>query len=134
MAINREIEDELLVLENQERIIFDRAKQMLSADLFSLDLLAVAALDRSLHLIFGFTNLIRAENFIAAAHLVRCHLDNLLRLSAAWLVDDPHDFASKILDGIRVDELVDQKGHRLKDWYLRDKLNEEYPWVKNVYK
>ncbi|MFC2090799.1 hypothetical protein ACFLT1_08480 [Bacteroidota bacterium] len=134
MVNTREIEKELQILEDQEKIIIGRAKIMLSSDLFSLDLLAIAALDRSLHLIFGFTNLIKADNFIAAAHLVRCHLDNLLRLSAAWLVDDPHDFAQKILDGKRVDELVDQKGHKLKDWYLRDKLNEEYPWVKNVYK
>ena len=36
------------------------------------------------------------ENFVAAAHLVRCHLDNIIRFSAFWIVNDPHEVATKI--------------------------------------
>ncbi|MFW5983483.1 MAG: hypothetical protein ACOCQ4_03195, partial [bacterium] len=71
--------------------------------------------------------------YITACHLVRCHLDNVLRFSASWLVDDPHRFAMNIMSGERIDKMKDREGNQLKDWYLRNKLNEEYPWVTKVY-
>src|SRR5690606_25835105 len=88
----------------------------------------------SLKLIFGFTTLIKDDNFIAASHLVRCHLDNIIRFSATWLVNDPHDFAVKVIDGVEINTLKDKNGALMKDWYLRNLLNEEYPWITNVYK
>ena len=59
--------------------------------IYPLDLLASAVLKRSMALIDGFSAMIRAENFICAAPLVRLQLDNLLRFSASWMVEKPHD-------------------------------------------
>ena len=61
------------------------------SDLFQFDLLVSAVLNRSLALMNGFQLLIINNNYICAAHLVRLHLDSLMRLSAAWLVDDPNE-------------------------------------------
>lgn len=97
-------------------------------------MLAVAVINRSLSLISGFTTLIRSKNYIGAAHLARPHLDNYLRFFAAWLVKDPHDFAMKIMQGKRIDQLTDQKEKLLKDFYLVEIASEEFPWMKNVYK
>jgi len=132
--MNKEVEIELKRLESQETQIFKLAKRMHKKGTFHLDFLANAVLNRSLHLIFGFTHLIRDENYIAASHLVRCHLDNILRFSAAWLVENPHEFARQIMKGTQVDKLKDRNGKKLKDWYLCEILNKEYPWITNVYK
>jgi hypothetical protein len=105
-----------------------------SGPMYPLDLLATAALNRSLNLMKGFCALIEARNFLAAAPLIRLQLDSCLRFSAAWLVDDPHDFADKVLYDKRVDRLQDRDGNQLRDRYLVDKLAKEYPWVKDVYK
>lgn len=131
--MTKEVELELKNLENQESRILNLAKEMHQEKTFPLDLLANTVMDRSLQLIFGFTSLIRNENYISACHLVRCHLDNVLRFSGAWLVDNPHQFATDIIDGKQVDKIKDRDGNYLKDWYLRNKLNEEYPWIKSVY-
>ncbi|MEP1151683.1 MAG: hypothetical protein ABJH08_08155 [Balneola sp.] len=127
------VETELNKLEKQEKVILELGKKMLNGEQFPLDLLASAVLDRSLSLIFGFTSLVRDKNFLAAVHLVRCHLDNLLRFSAAWIVENPHDFANEVISGTRIEKLKDKDGKYLKDWYLRNKLSEEYTWVKNIY-
>jgi hypothetical protein len=127
------VEKKLIELESYEKIIFDLAKKMHPGNTYPIDILINATMDRTLHLIFGFTNLLRSSNYIAACHLVRCHLDNILRLSSVWLVKEPHKLATELMSGTQLDKMIDKDGKKLKDWYLRNKLNEEYPWVKNVY-
>lgn len=131
--MNAIIDKELKNLESQEKRIIESGKKIHTKTTFPLDILTNAVLDRALHLIFGFTKLIRDENYIAASHLVRCHLDNVLRYSAAWLVDDPHDFVRQIMKGTQVDKMKDRDGKKLRDSYLKDKLSLDFPWIKDVY-
>lgn len=100
---------------------------------YSLDYYISGILNRSLSLIYGFDTLIDTANFLSAAHLVRPHLDNYLRLSAAWLVNDPHDFAKKVWEGDVIRKMEDSSGKRMTDSYLKDKAKEEYPWIADVY-
>ncbi|CAM1346973.1 hypothetical protein [Tenacibaculum insulae] len=132
--MDQEVDKKLKELEKLESKIISLGKEMHKNKTFPIDLLANAVLDRSLKLIFGFTTLIRNENYISACHLVRCHLDNILRFSGAWLVENPHTFATEIIKGKQMDKIKDREGNYLKDWYLRNKMNEEFRWVKNVYK
>ena len=101
--------------------------------LYLLDLLAVATLNRSLNLLVGFRDLISARNFIAGAPLVRLQLDNVLRFFAGTLVDDPHDFAFRILQGTPVRRMKDRKGHQMTDRYLVETLTKRIPWIRDVY-
>jgi hypothetical protein len=101
--------------------------------LYAIDFYISGIISRSLSLIYGFETLILSRNFVAAAHLVRPHLDNFLRLNAVWLTKDPHDFAFKVWKGEQVGNLKDRDGNLMKDWYLKDKATEHYPWMKNVY-
>lgn len=128
------LETEIAELESKEKQLIEVAVKLNSGKFYPLDFLSNAVINRSLKLIFGFTTLIKDDNFIAASHLVRCHLDNIIRFSASWIVADPHDFAVKVIDGVQIDSLKDKKGQLMKDWYLRNLLNEEYPWITNVYK
>lgn len=94
--IDAYLENKLLKLEKQEELVINKGKRLYkTSTIYPLDKLLIAVLDRSLNLISGFILLIKNENFTAASHLIRCHLDNCLRLSGAWLVDNPQHFAEQ---------------------------------------
>jgi hypothetical protein len=99
----------------------------------SIDYLAVPTLNRSLNLMYGFFDLVKKRNFVAAAPLVRLQLDNVLRFSATWYVDDPFDFAEKVVQGKRVRDLRARDGEKMTDRYLLNKVAVDHPWVTDVY-
>lgn len=101
--------------------------------LFPLDLLAQAVLNRSTNLVPAFVSLIESKNFIAAAPLLRLQIDNCIRFHGAWLVDDPHAFASAVLKGEQIRRLKDKKGNKMSDRYLLENFAQEFPWVTKVY-
>lgn len=100
---------------------------------YSLDLLIMGAVQRSLHLIPAFIYCVESKNFFAVAPLLRMQVDNALRVSAAWLVKNPHGFAQEVMSGIPVRKFKDTKGKKLTDAYLVEQLSKEYPWVASVY-
>lgn len=100
---------------------------------YMADMLCMASLNRSMSLIEGFMLLIRAKNFMCAAPMVRLQLDTLLRMRAMWLVDEPHDFASKVLSGEPINKMVDRHGKKLSDRYLVESMKAECPWIEEVY-
>jgi len=126
----------------QELKCYEKRHLKLHEDMFSgrrvgwyaLDFLAVATLKRSLRLTTGFCTLIEARNFIAAVPLLRLQLDNYLRFSAAWLVDDPQEFARKVVNGTRIKDLKDRSGERMSDCYLKETRAKDCPWVSDLYK
>jgi GNAT superfamily N-acetyltransferase len=109
------------------------AMEMFVGNFFPMDLLAAATLNRSLCLIRGFADLMTSKNFVAAAPLIRMQIDNCLRFSAAWLVDNPHHFATEIIKGKQVRKMKDNKGKLMTDTYLLSVLTADYPWLTSVY-
>ncbi|MDR2283807.1 MAG: hypothetical protein LBE37_11385 [Sphingobacterium sp.] len=129
------IKQSLTRLANFEHRIIQIAKAMISsgAGMYPLDYLISGILNRSLSLLYGFHTLVESNNYLAAAHLIRPHLDNFLRLYASYLVDSPHEFGMEIWKGSAIHKLKDRHGQFMKDFYLKSKASEEYPWMKNVY-
>lgn len=101
--------------------------------LYALDYYILGILNRSSSLIFGFETLIKSSNFVSAAHLIRPHLDNYLRLLAAWLVEEPHVFAKNVWAGASIRNIKDRSGKKMTDAYLKEKASEEVHWIENVY-
>jgi len=101
--------------------------------IFPLDLLAYAALKRNLATAEAMSIIIATWNMTTARTLLRVHIDTALRFSAAWLVDNPHDFATKVIAGERIDKLRDKEGQFLRDAYLVQVRSAEYPWLPDVY-
>lgn len=101
--------------------------------MYHLDMLAIASLNRSLQLTAGFCTLVEAENFLAAAPLLRLELDTALRFFAATSVSDPHIFVVNILNGIPVRKQKDSSGKFMTDQYLVAKVSANNSWVKDVY-
>lgn len=134
--MNDKLESSLKALAQQHRGLLEVAVRLTNAsngEVFPFDLLANAAIARSMSLNSAFVTLMRADNFLAAAHLVRLHLDTVLRFSAGWIVEDCHDFASRVLKGVAVRKQQDRAGAKMTDAYLVELLAKAYPWASSVY-
>jgi len=117
-------------------LLMANSSKVPGSNLFHLDFYFDGVYSRTLSLLEGITVLLESKNFMAASHLVRPYLDNFLRLFAAWLVKNPHEFANEVMKGKKVEEFFDKDNEKqaLKDWYLRNKASESYPWINKVYK
>lgn len=101
--------------------------------LFPLDLMAFGALKRSISTASAMVMMVKTWNMVCARTLLRTHIDTSLRFSAAWLVEKPHDFATKVLQGERIDRMKSRSGERLTDAYLVATRAPDYPWLPDVY-
>ncbi|PZU05998.1 hypothetical protein [Sphingomonas sp.] len=97
-------------------------------------MLLLAAAKRSVALPEGFTAMIRARNFHAAAPMVRLQLDTALRVAALRFVPDPHAYAAAVMGGEAVYKLKDDTGARLTDHRLLERLGATFPWITTVYR
>jgi hypothetical protein len=101
-----------------------------------VDILAVAALDRSISNIKGFCCLVLENNSLLANSIVRLQLDTLTRFSSIYLVSEPHDLAHNILKGVELKKLKDRSNKEMTDRYLCEQLNlkENIDWMYKIYK
>lgn len=103
------------------------------APIFPLDFMALAAVKRNVSTSKAICLMVETWNMVTARTLLRVQIDTSLRFSAAWLVQDPHDFATKVLRGERIDAMKDRNGVKLRDKHLVTIRSEEYPWLPGVY-
>lgn len=103
------------------------------APAYFLDTMALGAIKRNVSTASAMVSMVSERNMICARTLLRTHIDTSLRFSAAWLVDDPHDFALRVLRGDRIDHMKDRQGEQLRDAYLVEARAAEYPWLRVVY-
>ena len=103
------------------------------APVFPLDLMAFGAVKRNVSTARAFHMMIESWNMVCARSLLRIHIDTSLRFSAAWLVEKPHEFATGVLKGERIDKMKDKDGKRLSDANLVKVHSSEYPWLPAVY-
>lgn len=101
--------------------------------MFPLDFLAFAAVKRHASTTAACIAMVRSWNMVVARALLRMHIDTSLRFSAAWHVAKPHDFATSVLKGDRIDKMKDRTGARLTDARLVQLHKEKYPWLPAVY-
>jgi hypothetical protein len=130
------VEALLQALERDSDALLEFGKQVVGPSgslMFPLDWLAFAAIKRSLSTASAVTAMVRARNMVCARSLLRMHIDTALRFSAAWLVSEPHAFATSVLEGVRIDQLKDKNGKNLRDAFLVDAHKDEHPWLPDVY-
>lgn len=114
----------------------DLLGRILSANdgaLYGVDLVVIGVIHRSISLIDGFTRMVEDRNALCANALLRLQLDNIIRLYACWLVDDPHSIAIRLLEGKPLCRVKSKDGHQLTDAYLASEASKLYPWLKSVY-
>ncbi len=129
--------ESLSELEKREEAFISSGRKLLSmGNLYSFDLFCTAILNRSLNLVRGFIDLMNGNNFIAAAPLIRIHLDTLLRLYSFSLIDDNiNQLISRIAKGESLRSFKGRNGLPFTDKNLVESisLHEQYNWVKPLY-
>ena len=103
------------------------------SEMFPLDLLAFAAVKRHTSTTTALSSMVQAWNMAVARALLRMHIDTSLRFSAAWQVEKPHEFATLVLKGERIDKMKTRSGLRLTDAYLVQLHAKSHPWLPAVY-
>src|SRR5271154_1040794 len=124
----------LSILDGKQPEMFLRMLTAYQSKLYPVDVLAVAALNRSMALCKGFHSLVQQKNFICAASILRLQLDNALRFASVFIVTDPHSFASAIMDGKRIRDFKDKSGQLMTDAYLVEQMSKKHKWITKVYK
>lgn len=131
------LEELLEKLNEQKKIhlpVTEKMAKAFNAAIYPLDLMGISVAKRSMSLISGFAEMIRSENFICAAPLVRMQLDNSLRFYAAFLVDDPHELAKEFTAGKAIRNFKERgTNQKLTDRLLLERLAEHFPWITQVY-
>ena len=83
------------------------------ARIWGVDLVVTAVINRSIALINGYTKMVEDRNVLCANALLRLQLDNILRLYACWLVDNPHSIAVLLLEGKPLYKVKSKEGKPL---------------------
>lgn len=132
--------DWLVEIDNKSKAIINMGKQLtaISPNLEIFDMFLIATLNRTVNLNKAFTALIRDNNFIAAAPLVRLNLDTLLRIYASIICeDDRNTFATKVIEGKLIKGMkLNGTNTSLNDQTLYLELSkiEGMDWVSDIYK
>ncbi|NMY42523.1 hypothetical protein HBN76_14470 [Pseudomonas sp. WS 5013] len=130
------LKEYLSKLERTEAIHIHKAQELLEAygrKFYPLDLLFLAAINRSRSYTGAFLELMKKENYLAAAPMIRQQVDSILRLSASRLVKNPHEFAQRVLAGEAIRKIKDMHGNKMTDAYLLTTFKHENPWIEGVY-
>lgn len=134
--MNDALEKKIKNLESIKDKLLNLSHLMLKADggnFFPVDIYASGIIKRSLSITDGFSTLCFEKNYLCAAALLRLQIDNCIRFYAVFIVDNPHDFCTKVLAGKHVRNLKDKNGKLMTDRYLIQNLNNEFDWLKRVY-
>lgn len=110
--------------------------EMMKADdgnLFPMDLLVIGAGKRHASMAAAVSQLVEAWNMVAVRALLRMQIDTALRLSVAWVMESPNDFAKRVLGGERIDRMKDPEGKPLTDARLVERHTKAFPWLPVVY-
>jgi len=135
--MNDNIKNKIKKLDDLNELHLEFSTKIFKADggsFFPLDIMALSVIKRSMSLISAFTTLIRQNNYLCAASLLRLQLDSCLRFFAAFIVDDPHALANKVLKGKPIRNIKDSAGEKMTDRYLVNYLSKKYKWMPDVYK
>jgi hypothetical protein len=131
--MKEKLEEHLKILEEGTSLHVEIAKKIIKFYANPMNIYLITILRRSMSLMHGFALCIRAQNLMCAIPLVRFQLDNLLRLRAAFLTNDPDGLATEFFKGTPVRNMRDKHGNKMTDKYLQQALSTEYPWLKELY-
>ena len=135
--MKEELEHVIAQLESLDNEFIECAKRFFEADkanMYALDLFAIAVCNRAKSLTKAYVTLVKELNVLSAVSLIRLQLDNSLRFHAAMLVKDSNEFVGHYLDGREIRDLKDSKGKNLTDNYLARSLDKYFKGTLNLYK
>lgn len=109
------------------------AGEALSDALTSDDLYLIPTVDRSMRLIDGFLQLMATRNLACVGALLRLEIDTCIRSYALFIAEDPEALIQGYLEGKRISRFKDDRGERMTDRHLKERLSEYFPETAVVY-
>lgn len=98
------------------------ARGIISENLTKDDLFFCATLDRCLHLMDGFSIMLRERNLTCAGPVLRLQMDNCMRTYAAFIAEGKDAVTSCLIHGTPIKQLKDVNGKKMTDWYLKEQI------------
>lgn len=120
------------------RELREAAKQIgagiIGDSLYKEDLFFTSALDRSVSLLDGIVIMLKERNLTCVGILVRSQIDNCMRIFAAFIAEDKNTFIDGFLQGKKISDFKDNRGNKMKDFILRERLEDYDSQISDVYK
>lgn len=98
------------------------------------DLFFTAALDRSIALLDGIISMLKERNLTCVGILVRSQIDNCMRIFAAFIAEDKSAFIDGFFKGEKISDFKDDRGKKMRDVILRERLEVYDSRISEVYK
>lgn len=135
MTSPKSLADHITRLSKLESEIITKSSSTINTGdpLFYSDMFAMGAVRRTLSQSKGFRVLINEKNFPCSAAILRMQIDTAMRLNGLSLVPSINEACKFLIEGGKFNKLKSAEGNYLKDYTLKQKLAEEYPWVGSVY-
>ena len=102
--------------------------------LYKEDLFFTSALDRSVALLDGIVNMLKERNLSCVGILVRSQIDNCMRIFAAFIAEDKTAFMDGFIQGKKISDFKNDRGNKMKDVVLRERLEAYDSQISEVYK
>lgn len=100
---------------------------------YPTDLYTVAILNRAMAINDAYFKLINSNNYTTAFSFIRLQLDNCLTCYAGVLVKDPLALVNHFMAGKDLYRFKDARRNNLREKYLAQEFNKEFPSVKKTY-
>lgn len=109
--------------ELRKRII-ELSKAIIGDTLYKEDFFFTSAMDRSVVLLDGISEMIKNRNLACGGILLRSQIDNCMRIFAAFIAESQTDFIDGFFVGKKISDMKDNRGNKMKDYILRQRLAE----------
>ena len=128
------INDQLDELKKLRTNGLSATRKVIGESLFKQDLYSISLQDRCIRLSDGISKMIENRNLCCAGILLRSQLDNCMRLFAYYIAADKEKVVNSLFDtSIRIGDLLDKNGKKMKDSYLSTELTKFDARFRSVY-
>ena len=119
-----ELDGRLQVLNELRKRIIELSKAIIGDTLYKEDFFFTSAMDRSVVLLDGISEMIKNRNLACGGILLRSQIDNCMRIFAAFIAESQTDFIDGFFVGKKISDMKDNRGNKMKDYILRQRLAE----------
>lgn len=119
-----ELDGRLQVLNELRKRIIELSKAIIGDTLYKEDFFFTSAMDRSVVLLDGISEMIKNRNLACGGILLRSQIDNCMRIFEAFIAESQTDFIDGFFVGKKISDMKDNRGNKMKDYILRQRLAE----------
>ena len=119
-----ELDGRLQVLNELRKRIIELSKAIIGDTLYKEDFFFTSAMDRSVVLLDGISEMIKNRNLACGGILLRSQIDNCMRIFAAFIAESQTYFIDGFFVGKKISDMKDNRGNKMKDYILRQRLAE----------